>query len=52
MYNGLISTAIGTLLTHYVVSCCSTKPNVIVVVSDSEEEGEVKMEPEQRGDQR
>ena len=31
---------------------CSTKPNVIVVVSDSEEEGEVKMEPEQRGDLR
>ena len=24
MYSGLISTAIGTLLTHYVVSCCSS----------------------------
>ena len=51
-YNGVLSTAIGTLLTHYVVSCCSTKPNIIVVVSDSEEEGEVKIEPVEQGDQR
>ena len=49
-YNGVISTAIGTSLTHCVVSSLSTKPNTIVV-SDSEEEG-VKVKLEQQSDQR
>lgn len=46
-YNSVISTAIGTSLTHCVVSPLSMKPSTIVVL-DSKEEEEVKVKLEQQ----